>query len=502
MAKISKENSLMEFPLQIKRQYAAPIDTTSVFYSLETAQTYATSGATSYVGQVITVVDEANQSAKAYVIADTAGTLQEVGSGSAQPMQFVANEAAMLALTDIEAGQQVYREDTHTVWIFKGGDPASLSQWAESASASDTIWHGTQNKVIFYAATKTQYDALDTKDANTLYFITDSGKIFKGDTDLTKSVARVTAFPEATAAIPNVLYVNAAPAGENSGCELRVSDGTQWTVINPGYYTDGGNWAAADSTKFATIGLIKKGIQAAIEGISLATVFTVETGTVKVGSGEGAVLTGVAHGATYDASTLTLTIPQYGQDDLVVNIPKDKFVKSGAYYEDWPTDAPTQHKVIVLEVEQGDPVVIPAASLVDVYTADNEGKNVQVTISDDNKVSAMITLDPDANNALKYTAGKGFIVNISGKMDKIADATGGKLVVSAADGSVAESTASIADFVSKVVGVENNLVAFGANGAIKDSAKKVGGEKLSDTPAADTVATEAAVADAFSWSTM
>ena len=136
------------------------------------------------------------------------------------------------------------------------------------------------------------------------------------------------------------------------------------------------------------------------------------------------------------------------------------------------------------------------------YTADNEGKNVQITISDDNKVSAMITLDPDANNALKYTAGKGFIVNISGKMDKIAGATGGKLVVSAADGSVTESTASITDFVTKVVGTENNLIAFGANGTIKDSAKKVGGGKLSDTPTADTVATEAAVAEAFSWSTM
>lgn len=502
MAKISKDNSLMEFPLQIKRQYAAPIDTTSVFYSLETAQTYATSGATAYVGQVITVVDEANNAATAYVIADTAGTLQEVGSGSAQPMQFVANEAAMLALTDIEAGQQVYREDTHTVWIFKGGDPSSISQWVESASASDTIWHGTQNKVIFYALTAEQYKGIESKDANTLYFVTDSGKIYKGSVDLSKSVARVTSFPDADAAIPNVLYVNSAPSGENAGCEFRVSDGTDWTVINPGYYTDGANWAAADSTKLATIGLIKAAIKSAVESISLATVFTVATGTIKVGDGDGAVLTGVAHGATYDKASLTLTIPQYGQADLVVNIPKDKFVKSGAYYENYPEENPTQHKVIVLEVEQGDPVIIPAAALVDIYIADNTDKNVQISISDDNKISAMITLDPDANNALKYTAGKGFLVNVSGKMDKIADATGDKIVISAADGSVVESTKSVSDFVDKVVGTADNLVAFGANGAIKDSLKKVGGEKLSSTPAADTVATEAAVAEAFSWSQM
>lgn len=503
---IKKDASTMAMPLSMQRTEPAPIDAYSIWYSLAEAQEYAAGTGTNkaaYVGQVITVVDEANHKATAYVIEDTAGNLQEVGSGSAQPMKFVDNEAQMLALTDIEAGQQVYRADTKTVWIFKGGDPSSISNWVESAAQNDTVWSGTENKVVFYALTMEQYKALETKDTNTLYFVTDSAKIYKGTTDLSKSIAKVTSFPEATAAIPNIIYINPAPAGENAGCELRVSDGSTWTTINPGYYTDGGNWATADSSKLATIGLIKKGIQAAIEGISFATTFTVDTGTIKVGSGEGAVLTGVAHGITYDSSTLTITIPQYGSNDLVVNIPKDKFVTAGKYYEDYPEDNPTQHKVIVLTIEnQTEPVIIPAEALVNIYTADNTAKNVQITISDDNKISASIVLDPDANNALTYDATKGFMVNISSKMDKITGATGDKVVLSDANGNVRESTHAITDFAIKVDGVEDDIMSFGADGAIKDSGKKVGGATLAVTPDDNTVATEAAVAEVFSWTSM
>lgn len=508
MAMIKKDASTMAMPLSMQRTEPAPIDAYSIWYSLADAQEYAAGTGTNkaaYVGQIITVVDEANQKATAYVIKDTAGTLQEVGSGTAQPMRFVDNESQMLALTEIEAGQQVYRADTKTVWIFKGGDASSLSNWVESAAQNDTVWSGTEDKVVFYALTMEQYKALDTKDANTLYFVTDSAKIYKGATDLTKSIAKVSSFPEATAAIPNIIYINPAPAGENAGCELRVSDGSTWTTINPGYYTDGGNWATADSSKLATIGLIKRGIQAAIDGISFATTFTVDTGTIKVGSGEGAVLTGVAHGITYDSSTLTITIPQYGSDDLVVNIPKDKFVTAGKYYEDYP-EAPataTHHKVIVLTIDnQVDPVIIPAEALVNIYTADNTDKNVQITISDDNKVSAMIAIDPDANNALTYNAAKGFMVNISSKMDKITGATGDKVVLSDTNGNVRESTHTIDDFAIKVVGIEDDLMSFGANGTIKDSGKKVGGAALAVTPDANTVATEAAVAEVFSWTSM
>lgn len=524
MAVIKKDNSFMEFPLQISRQYGGPIDRYSVFYSMNDATSYATTNPLSYVGQIISVVDESAQTSTAYQISNTAGDLVEVGKGDNKPMLFVADESAMLSLQDIEVGQQVYREDKKTIWIFKGGDASQLSNWVESAAQNDTVWNGTTNKVVFYSLTQQQYNDLGSKDANTLYFTSDSGKVYKGSADMTKSVIVTDAVPAVADAILDKLYIHSA------SFEAKITvDGSNWIILSPGYLTDGANWANADSKKFATIGLIKQGIAAAVEAISLNTTFDSTSGTVKVGEGEGATLAGIAHGIAYDASLLKITIPQYGSEDLVINIPKDKFVTAGKYYEDYPETDPTHHKVIVLTIDnQADPVIIPAEALVNIYTADNTSKNLVVSISEDNKISAQLIIDPASGNALRYSDA-GFMVDISGKLDKLSGALGQKLLISNTDGTISESgygiqtegdiTDSTSDIaVNKVIydalakkldavsGTENNIVVFGTGKTIKDSAKAVGGDKLKAKVDANTVATEAAVKaaidEALEWSTI
>ena len=44
--------------------------------------------------------------------------------------------------------------------------------------------------VNFGYGTKANYDKLTTKDANTLYFITDTRQIFKGTDEYTKKIGR------------------------------------------------------------------------------------------------------------------------------------------------------------------------------------------------------------------------------------------------------------------------------------------------------------------------
>ena len=68
----------MEFPLRIKRQFGAALDTTSIWYNLEEAKQYAKSGATSYPGQIIAVVDEASKTVSCFKITMD-GDLAEVG---------------------------------------------------------------------------------------------------------------------------------------------------------------------------------------------------------------------------------------------------------------------------------------------------------------------------------------------------------------------------------------------------------------------------------------
>lgn len=505
---------------------AFPLDFRAWFGSLqdaeeaaETAVDFGSTDSAYHFGMQLYVFD--GTTAKTYLIQGDK-SLKEIGSDS-MPMMFVADQSEMLLLEDIEIGQQVYREDTHTVWIFKGGTISEIDNWVESASGSDTVWSGTEDKVIFRAITQTSYDGLSSKDANTLYFVTDSGKIFKGSTDVTHSVT-VGAIPEASAAVKGRLYIDS-----NTFAMSVTMDGESWITASPGYLTDGVEWAAADSNKLATIGLIKKGIQEAVNNIDVTTYFENSTGTVKVGeSGTGAVLTGVAHDIQYDSSQLKITIPVYGGSEVVVDIPKDKFVTAGQYYEDYPnSDSATHHKVIVLTIEnQEEPVIIPAESLVSTFEADNEGKDITVLISEDNKISASVKIDSTGQNAL-VTSENGLKVDISGKMDKIASAVGNRVAITSEGGDVAESTYTInsdgtmgnentviptanliataiataindntQNYIEKVVGTVDNFVGFAEAGAIKDSGKKSGGATLAEEPDETTLATEAAVASA------
>lgn len=82
MAVINKNGTFMALPMAIKRGNPYAIDTTSVWYDRAALEEYAQSGATAYVGQVVTLVDEEQSTAKTYVIANAAGDLQEVGSST------------------------------------------------------------------------------------------------------------------------------------------------------------------------------------------------------------------------------------------------------------------------------------------------------------------------------------------------------------------------------------------------------------------------------------
>lgn len=497
------------FPLDI-RQYFGSYDAAAA--AAKTAVEVGSSDSIYYFGMMLIVFD-GNETTLYTIEGDK--SLKEISTGSAQPTMFVNGEAEMLKLTDIESGQQVYRLDTKTVWIFKGGDQAILSNWVESASQNDTVWDGTEDRVIFKVTTQEEYDKLKSKQAATLYFLTDTKKICKGNEDITSSIFASETIPEVASAVKGKMYISTT----DFSCKVTL-DNKAWIETSPGYLTDGAEWAAADSKKFATIGLIKKGIDSTVN----------------------AKFAGVVKNPKYDPSTLTLELPVEGGEKVVVNIPKDKFVTAGKYYENYPEDGEaTHHKVIVLTIDnQAEPVIIPAEALVNVYTPENAGKNVVITISDTNGISAAVKIDPAEGNALVSTGG-GLKVDISTKLDKLQDAVGGKLVVSDNKGSVNESAfavktagdmgnsatdiptaaliakaietaintgVDVSGKLDKLVGAtENNLVAVGSEGNIKDSGKKVGTDTLNVAPDANTLATEAAVkkaveASQLTWGTL
>lgn len=68
------------FPMNFRRGTPNPLDNSAVWKSLAEAKNYAATDPTAYVGQILTVVDNDNNKATAYVIQDEAGNLKEIGA--------------------------------------------------------------------------------------------------------------------------------------------------------------------------------------------------------------------------------------------------------------------------------------------------------------------------------------------------------------------------------------------------------------------------------------
>lgn len=77
-------------------------------------------------------------------------------------------------------------------------------------------------KVLFYTATSEQYNALATKDENALYFITDTGELYKGAVRYSFPVKQVTDFPATGES--GVIYVN-------SSGEAKIWAGTGYIAM-------------------------------------------------------------------------------------------------------------------------------------------------------------------------------------------------------------------------------------------------------------------------------
>lgn len=81
MATILNNAAYMALPMNIKRGNPIPLDTTAVWYNKTELETYAASGATAYVGQVLTLVSGGK--CEAYMISNEAGTLVKLAQTTA-----------------------------------------------------------------------------------------------------------------------------------------------------------------------------------------------------------------------------------------------------------------------------------------------------------------------------------------------------------------------------------------------------------------------------------
>lgn len=354
-----------------------------------------------------------------------------------------------------------------------------------------------------------------TYDENTLYFLSDTGEIYRGAKSFSESVIMVDdaaagSFDAALAAITTParkkLYVSATTLA------AKTYNGTAWKDVIKPLITAGTGVTADVADQAVAAKAVVEYVESKIAELngsgSVVTGITYDKNTKKIivtsgDADEELLLDGLGVELAYDAATGALTLKDVSGAVLgtAVNLDLERFVSAAAYDETsktiylaftgvnaiaggtWtypgtmPAD-PTEglaakagdkwyiyKDAAWAEIDAADvPLGINVADLVDTYSAeDSETLTLSVTA---NKFKGAVKVSAEAGNTLEAKADGLYVaaVDLATTMKLVADA------------------------------VENNIATFGTGGQVKDSGVAVGGATLAETPTAMTLATEAAVA--------
>ena len=247
--------------------------------------------------------------------------------------------------------------------------------------------------VSFYYGTKANYNSLQTKNADTLYFITDTLQLFKGTDEYTKQMEFVSQLPINGEARQGILYILASDfsAYRYTGSayqKLFLGYAQQIPESSPTHDTVPTTKAVADyvNAKIASV----TGLQGEyVENVSYSNG---NLTVVKDGTQTTTQLAGVAHNVTYNTQTQVLSIPMFGSsNDLEISFTQLSTISGGSY------NSETQN--IELTLANGTTIEIPIGSLIDVYTG-LATQTATVTVSQDNKISVDVRVSATANNAI------------------------------------------------------------------------------------------------------
>lgn len=125
------------FPLNFRRGNPNPLDNSSVWASLEAAQTYASTDPVAYVGQVLSVLDVVDgvaNSATVYCIQDESGTLSRVGTVTlGDDTTIIKNEDNTLSIkgyAEASEGAQLVKTADGLSWVVPSTDTVEGLQTA------------------------------------------------------------------------------------------------------------------------------------------------------------------------------------------------------------------------------------------------------------------------------------------------------------------------------------------------------------------------------------
>ena len=266
----------------------------------------------------------------------------------------------------------------------------------------------TYNQIHRYG-TQAQYDALETKNSNYLYFTSDTHKLYKGTVDYTDNLITISAVP--AAGVAGKIYF------ESSTGQVKAYIGGAWEVISypisQAINGDNASTVAVPSEQ-AVVDYVESVVgdqsvvvdidqkmngSTAVAGTLVATMADASTFDIN--------MAGLAVNPTWNSETRQLVLPVTKTDgtteNVTVDIGKDIFLSSGYY------DSDTKDIVLVLNDDPEDPteIRVPASALYNDYTG---GDTATASVSIDgttHEITVSAKVDSAAGNAITVVNGEG-----------------------------------------------------------------------------------------------
>lgn len=193
-------------------------------------------------------------------------------------------------------------------------------------------------------------------------------------------------------------------------------------------------------------------------------------------------LKGIAHNIVADdrPDEIILTFPVFGQEDIVINVPKGSKIISLRFEKEYEfPDGSVKPAIVVTVVENGEQREIPAdaSGMVNIYQGGETNTATVWVESVDGVITADVRIASIVNNRLKISVDGGLYVELTDIEDRLSEL---------------ERRATITE------GEVGELVVTTEDG-IQRSDMKIGGSTLSETGSDKLLTTEEAVIRALSW---
>ena len=351
----------------------------------------------------------------------------------------------------------------------------------------------------WHIVTRATYDAAaeSAKTSEKIFFLSDTGEIYRGTQNFTESVVLYTSEPTTKAV--GKLYVNATTL------EGKIWNGSAWTtVIQPVQAAIVSGDTSKPVSSKAVEDYVTDQIAAVTGSDGLVASVAYDSAnreldvTMADGTTDAVKLSNLAVDLVYEKSTGKLQVKDATGATIGtgVNLDLERFVAEASYDHDTG--------VITLKFnDDQDPLTIDIGDLVDTYTASNSN-TISLTVTGNEFVAEAIVATT-AGNMLQATESGLYVAATD--LSAYSTTTQMNSAISTAVSNFNTNTVAPIAFdvatlknastthAAKVSGATaGNLASLTAEGDLDDSGVKVGGSTLASSASASVLATEAAVA--------